>query len=351
MARILIVDDEPDVRAALERLLRGDGHLAQHAGDLTEARRLLAEESFELALCDVHMPGESGLELVRQVLSERADVAMVMVTGADDPGLAETALELGAYGYVVKPFRPTEVVIAVANALRRRRLEIENRGHREHLEQLVGERTAALKRSREETIQRLARAAEFRDHETGRHIERVSRYCFLLARRFGLAPERCELLRIASPLHDIGKIAIPDHVLLKPAQLSIEERALMERHAELGHQMLAGSDEPLLELAALLAWTHHEHYDGSGYPRGISGEAIPLEGRIIAVADVFDALTSERPYRPALPLEETLRLMRAGRGGHFEPALLDLFLEGLEELLAVRERFRDEPRPAPLVLA
>jgi putative two-component system response regulator len=357
MARILIVDDEEQVRSVLRRTLKADRHVTASASGVAAARARLREDGFDLVLCDVNMPGESGVEFLEFALGQDPDLAVVMVTGVDDPALAERTLELGAYGYVVKPFRASELSIAVANALRRRRLEIENRAHRERLEQIVLDRTAALRqavtrlegkeqelqRSHEETIHRLARAAEFRDQETGRHVERVSRYCSMLASRLGLEKERCELLRLASPLHDIGKIAIPDRILLKPGRLTADERRLMETHAEVGYNLLAGSGQDVLEFAALVAWTHHERYDGSGYPRGLAGDDIPLVGRIVAVADVFDALTSDRVYRPALPGEETLHVLREGRGTHFDPAVLDVFLESLPAALAIKEEFRDRP--------
>lgn len=342
MARILIVDDEPSVREALRRLVADEGHVTTLAGDTTEARAALASKSFELILCDVNLPGESGLELVHAVIADRSDVAFLMVSGADDPQLAETALALGAYGYIVKPFRNSEVKIGIANALRRRRLEIENTAHHEQLEQLVAERTVALDRSREETILRLARAAELRDHETGMHIERVSRYSELIARRLGLPHDGCELLRLASPLHDIGKIAIPDDILRKPALLSAEERRIVETHTQLGHTILAGSDEPLLQLAAEVALTHHERFDGRGYPQRLTGDAIPLVGRIVAVADVFDALISDRVYRLALPVNEVVITMRAERGAHFDPDVLEALLTAIPEVLAIRNRFQED---------
>jgi putative two-component system response regulator len=349
LARVLIVDDDPGVCEALRRLVVDHGHVATVAGDATEARAALAGAAFEVILCDVKLPGESGLELVHDVVGGRTDVAVLMVSGADDPQLAETALALGAYGYIVKPFRDSEVNIGIANALRRRRLEIENRAHRERLEHLVAERTAELDRSREETIHRLAGAAELRDTETGQHIERVSRYCDLIARRLGLPYDQCELIRIASPLHDIGKIAIPDHILRKPAPLSADERRVVETHTELGHGILAGSREPLLQLGAEIAWTHHERFDGGGYPRGFAGDAIPIDGRIVAVADVFDALVSDRVYRPALPVDEVVAAMRAEEGAHFDPDALDALLTAIPEALAIRERFRDERSDLRLV--
>ena len=349
MARVLIVDDDPGVCLALRRLVVDHGHMATVAGDATEARAELAAGSFEVILCDVNLPGESGLELVHDVVGGRTDIAVLMVSAADDPQLAETALALGAYGYIVKPFRDSEVNIGIANALRRRRLEIENKAHHERLEQLVAERTAEVDRSREETIHRLAAAAELRDSETGQHIERVSRYCELIARQLRLPYDRCELLRIASPLHDIGKIAIPDHILRKPGPLSPDERLVVETHTELGRSILSGSDEPLLELGAEIAWTHHERFDGGGYPRGLAGEAIPIAGRIVAVADVFDALVTDRVYRLAVPVDEVVAMMRAESGGHFDPDVLEALLTAIPAALAIRDRFEDERNELRLV--
>lgn len=206
-----------------------------------------------------------------------------------------------------------------------------------------------LKRAHAETIRRLADAAEFRDAETGRHTERMSRYCELIAHRLGLDEERCALLRAASPLHDIGKIAVPDDILLKPGPLTPDERATMERHAEIGHRLLSGSSSELLSVAATIAWTHHEWFDGNGYPRGLVAEAIPLEGRIAAVADVFDALTTERVYRAALGVDEAMELMHDGRGKQFDPYVLDLFLEHIAASAVTHEPIEltdDSPAPS-----
>lgn len=353
---ILIVDDEPPIRTMLARLLEGHGYACTLAADAAEARACLKATRFALILCDVNMPGESGLELVTHVLAEYQDTAAVMVTGLDNPQLATTALELGAYGYIIKPFEANEVLINVVNALRRRRLEIETRAHREQLEQTVLARTAELRRtverleraerdvrqSREETIKRLAIAAEFRDNLTAQHIQRMSQYCAILARRYGLDADRCELIRIASPMHDIGKLGTPDHILLKPGKITPEEFKIMAQHSDIGYRILAGSDAELLKLAATIAWTHHEKYDGSGYPRGLVGTVIPLEGRIAAIADAFDALTSRRAYKPAYAIDQTVDLMRERRASHFDPELLDLFLGDLDEVIAIRQRYADE---------
>ncbi len=353
--RILIVDDEGPIRTLLTRLLGVHGFDCLTAESAAEARRLLASERVALILSDVNMPGESGLDFAREVSTDYPEVAIVMVTGVDDREFADAALEHGAYGYMLKPFKPNELVINVTNALRRRTLEIENRDHRSRLEQTVLERTSSLRdtisrlessegelrRLREETIRRLSWAAEFRSQETGQHIVRMSLYCALLARLAGVEAERVELIRIASPMHDVGKIGIPDRILLKPGRLADDERRVMESHAEIGHRILAGSKVELLELAALLALTHHERIDGAGYPNGLAGGEIPLEGRIAAIADVFDALTSDRVYRPAFQPEEARELMLDGRGTQFDPGLLDLFLGAWGDVLAIRRAATD----------
>ncbi|MDE3225110.1 MAG: response regulator [Nitrospirota bacterium] len=354
-ANILIVEDEDATRRLLGRLLEGYGYTCTLAADAQEARRQLGKQEFALILCDVNMPGESGLDLVRQILKEYPRTAAVMVTGLDDPQLANMALESGAYGYILKPFETNEILINIANALRRRRLEIENQAHREHLEQMVRERTAELRQaitrlqgaeqslrlSQEETVQRLAIAAEFRDNATAQHIRRMSHYSALLARRYGLAEERCELIRIASPMHDIGKIGTPDHILLKPGLFTPEEFDAITRHTEMGYRILEGSDSELLRLAATIALTHHEKFDGSGYPKGLVGEAIPLEGRIVAVADAFDALTTKRVYKPAFPPDQAMDIMRQQRGTHFDAALLDTFLASMDDVLLIKRQHND----------
>jgi putative two-component system response regulator len=349
-ANVLVVDDDPRIRAILAAMLERHGYSYALATNAEEARCELAREAFEVMLCDMHMPGETGLELIGDVLRFHPDIAAVMVTGAEDPALAEMAIELGAYGYMTKPFRVNELLIQVANALHRRRLELENRAHRARLEASVEENTVALRAAvsdlemsqlelrayQEETIRRLSSAAELRDLETGKHLDRMSRYCALLAGKVGLEPGRVDLIRVASPMHDVGKIAIPDSILLKPGSLTPEERCVMQRHAEIGYKILSGSRAELLRLAADLAWTHHERFDGLGYPRGLAGEEISLEGRIAAVADVFDALTTDRVYRTARPVDEAVGMMQEQRAKHFDPEILDLFVDSLGDVEAIR---------------
>ncbi|MDH5740689.1 MAG: response regulator [Nitrospira sp.] len=359
---ILVVDDEEPIRRLLAYLLQSHGYQVEGAGDAREARQKLGEQAFALMLCDVNMPGESGMDLVRHIVTEHKHTAAIMVTGLDSSVLANAALEVGAFGYIVKPFESNEVLIDVANALRRRRLEMENRLHRENLEDIVRTRTLALQQaldwlertekelrlSREETIQRLAIAAEFRDNATAKHIQRMSHYCELLARKAGLSPDRCDLIRTASPMHDIGKIGTPDHVLLKPGKFTQEEFSVIAQHAEIGYRILSGSDAELLKVAAVIAYTHHERFDGTGYPRGLKGDTIPIEGRIAAIADAFDALTTQRVYKPAFELSHAIELMLKHRSEHFDPELLDVFVASGDELARIHQQYADRVAANPL---
>jgi putative two-component system response regulator len=352
---ILVVDDEEPVRRLIGYLLKTHGYPISLAADAREARELLKGQPIALMLCDVNLPGESGMDLVRSTLAEHPNIAAIMVTGLDSSVLANAAIEVGAFGYIIKPFESNEVLINVANALRRRKLELENRFHREHLEDVVRARTTALQQaldwlersekelrlSREETIQRLAIAAEFRDSSTAQHIQRMSHYCEVLARKYGLPSERCDLIRTASPMHDIGKIGTPDQVLLKPGKFTQEEFDVIARHAEIGYHILSGSDAELLKVAAVIAYTHHERFDGTGYPRGLKGEAIPVEGRIASIADAFDALTTQRVYKPAFEIGHAIDLMLKHRGEHFDPQLLDLFVASTEELTRIHDHYAD----------
>ncbi|MFP5352956.1 MAG: HD domain-containing phosphohydrolase [Actinomycetota bacterium] len=350
-ARILVVEDEEPIRRVLVRMLGKHGYSCEQAGNGTEARAALAQDSFELVLSDVNMPGESGIDLVEDLLNDMSDLAVIMVTGVDDHELAERALDLGAYGYIIKPFEHNELLINVSNALRRRSLEIENRRHREKLEALVKERTAGLwkaiqeleqarddlRASQTETIERLAMAAEFRDDETARHIDRMSQYCRLLTHKLTGDVAHSELVQLAAVMHDVGKIGISDKILLKPGKLTDAEYEEMKKHAEYGYKILAGGSSKLLELAATIAYTHHEKVDGSGYPRGLKADEIPLEGRIAGVADVFDALTTNRVYRKAFPLPVAVEMMKEGRGTHFDAQVLDAFLDVLDEAIRIKE--------------
>ena len=336
---VLVLDDEPAAREVAGRILESH-YDVEFAADTTEAKGKLVSGLVDLLLCDNYMPGESGMDLVETVLSREEQIAVVMVTSADDPALVERAFEMGVYGYLIKPYRSGDLLITVSNALRRRQLEIQAQVHERQLEQdmitksletervrlLLRNSEESLEKSRLETVHKLSLAVEMRDQVTGHHLSRMGAYCEEIARRLELPEKVCDSIALAAQMHDIGKIAVPDHILLKAGPLTPEEREQMQTHAEIGRRILQGSESPLLQLAESIAWTHHERFDGSGYPRGLSGEEIPEEGRIAAVADVFDALTRDRTYREAMPRAEAAAVMAEGRGSHFDPRILDAFM-------------------------
>jgi putative two-component system response regulator len=349
-ARILATDDRPEVLRLVERSI-GAEYECRFASSVEAAREELAGEPFELALCDIQMPGESGLVLVEELAREHPETAIVMVTGVDDPEVAEDAFRLGAHGYLVKPFWSGQLLITVANALRQHRLEIAERRRHEALLGGAEEKTEALRHelieaqrqaiadlqaSRQETVECLARAIEMHDPETGHHVRRMASTTALLAAELGLDASRVLLLRAAAPMHDVGKIATPDSVLQKPDRLTASERQRMEAHTTVGHRILADSQSDMLKIAAEIALTHHEWFDGSGYPRGLSNEEIPLEGRIVAVADVFDALLSDRPYRPAMTTKQAMALIEEESGTHFDPVVVEALKANLAKAVALR---------------
>jgi putative two-component system response regulator len=350
---VLVVDDEQSLRRAVRRQLERRGHTVLEAASVAEARMQLAELDGALVLCDINMPGESGLVLVQALRRRQPEVAVLMVTAVDEPEVAAAAADFGAYGYVVKPFEANELTISVQNALRRRELEIAHRRTEADLAATIDLRTIELRETLEQvrgayedTVRRLAWAAEYRDPETGNHLERMSRYTAVLAKAIGLPEDRVELLRMAAPMHDIGKVGIPDAILCKPGKYDDADRAAMAAHPEIGHRILGGSDSELLQIAAVVALAHHEKWDGSGYPSGLVGDAIPLEGRIVAIADVFDALSSRRRYKEAFALDEAFGMLVDGAGSHFDPDLVAAFVSVRDEVEAIREAWSDHAEPA-----
>jgi putative two-component system response regulator len=356
--RILIVDDEPAVRRVLHKLLRNRGYEVIEAASGQQALDMLETCEVDTVLLDVRMPGLTGVEVCRRIRAnpKMARTPVVFVTAAADQVSRREAREAGGDDFLSKPFDEVELRARVRNSVQSKMYSDNLASESQRLRVAVDDRTkqlqdataalnrarAELDRAQRETIERLTKAAEFRDDETASHLQRMSHYSRLLARRRGLDDYTCELIRVASPMHDVGKIGIPDSILLKPGKLTSEEYDIMKQHAEIGYRILSGSDSPLLELAASIARSHHEKWNGSGYPCGLAGEAIPVEGRIVAVADVFDALTSRRPYKKAWPVAEAIALLEAGRGEHFDPELVDLFLGGMDEVLAIKGRFRED---------
>jgi putative two-component system response regulator len=294
---------------------------------------------------------------VRSAIAGDSNVVVIMLTGVDDPVVAEQALAIGAHGYLVKPIAPNEALINVVSGLRRRALELERRAYVHELEAKVLTRTSALRdalhrleqteasarHAERDTIARLVTALSLRSEETGAHIRRVGCYSQLLARKGGVNSCSQEQIRLAAMLHDVGKIGIPDAILLKPGPLNDEELAIIKRHPALGSSLLAEGSSTMLRIAAEIAMTHHERWDGGGYPRGLAGEDIPILGRIAAIADVFDALTSDRVYRSAVQIQDAVEQIKAERGRHFDPGLVDLFVSSVEDLAAIRGHHPDAP--------
>jgi putative two-component system response regulator len=354
-ATVLIVDDDPLMRESTERVLVRARYAVVQACNVDEARLLWAIHRPEVALVDLELGGVSGSALLAEEWVRSFDTAIVMFTGSDDVNIAETSFERGASGYLVKPFTPNELLMQVTNALRRRRLERSFVDQVFELQRKVVESTVGIHELKvrlehvefgtsledERIIGHLSSAVCLRDDDTGRHIERVSVTASALADWCGFVVDPASAIRLAAAMHDVGKIGIPDWVLLKPGRLSPDERTIIERHCELGHALLSGSSSPVLQLAASVALNHHERWDGNGYPNRLRGVDIPLEARITSVADVFDALTRDRVYRAALPVETAVDVMVRDREGLFDPRLLDLFLMHLDEVLGLTKELPD----------
>jgi putative two-component system response regulator len=353
------VEDDPTTRRVVVAILKMAGYVVAEAGSVEEARSLWDQHRPEVALVDLDLGGEPGSALLEEEWVRHLDTAVVMLTGSDDLGMADEAFEHGAYGYVAKPYAPNELLMQVSSALQRRRLERSVTDHVQELERKVIESTTGVSELRvrleavtsgstladEQVIKHLSLAVCLRDDDTARHIERVSLSAAALAEWRGFVVDPAPAIRLAAALHDVGKIGIPDWVLRKPGRLSADENAIIQRHCEVGHALLSGSNSPVLKLAASVALNHHERWDGNGYPNRRHGDDIPLEARITSVADVFDVLTRDRVYRAALPVDTAVEIMLRDRGGLFDPDLLDLFLDRLDDVMALTKDLPDPPTP------
>ena len=365
--RILFVDDEPNILDSLRRNLRAKGDVweMEFVGSADDALEKLKEVEFDTVVTDVRMPGKTGFQLLEAILADErtCDVPVIILTGEHDHDLKRKALEVGAADLLNKPVVAADLIARLCSVLRLRSYQKQIKAHNALLEVRVQERTKELLVSRQEIIWRLAKAGEYRDEETGNHVIRVSRYCQVIAAALGLDSEFTEKLTLTSSLHDIGKIAVSDSILRKPGKLTPEEWDIMKRHCAIGATILRENYEliplsgvslagglhwaveignPLLEMAATIAFSHHEKWDGSGYPQGLVGETIPLEARIVALADVYDALSSARPYKPAFSETEVNRIMAEGVGHHFDPYAYSGLECSFEAMRAIRADFPDK---------
>jgi putative two-component system response regulator len=339
---ILIVDDEPANLKLLDRMLRGQGY--QSLVLVADPREVLAryrETQPDLILLDINMPHLDGFQVMDQLksLNDPLLPPIVILTAQHGKDFQLRALAGGARDFVAKPFDRNELLMRVRNLLDAQLAHRLVHDQKAVLEEMVRARTEELRRTRLQVVQRLGMAAEYRDEETGYHILSMSHTCALLVRAIGWSEADCDLMLNASPMHDIGKIGIPDAILLKPGKFEPDEWETMKTHTTIGAKLLDGDDSDIMQMAREIALTHHEKWDGSGYPNGLSGEAIPLSGRIAALADVFDALTSARPYKKAWTVDAAVDLIKENNGRHFDPALVEVFLRELPEILKIRERF------------
>ena len=365
-ASVLIVDDEP-INIDLLKLYLQEGGYERFftATDSTKVLDLVRNDQPDVILLDLVMPRINGFNILASLREDEQlrHIPVIILTASNNAASKLRALELGVNEFLAKPVDPSELLLRLRNTLAAKALRDHLASYSARLEEEVRQRTAELEAARQEVMHCLARAAEFRDDDTGRHVVRVGRYVAVIATRLGFSQERTDMLEQASQLHDIGKIGIPDAILLKPGKLEDSEFELMKNHCSFGKKIIRPmidddwkavhqqsgvgsalfgiSSSPIMKLAAVIAETHHERWDGSGYPRGLKGDQIPIEGRITAVADVYDALSTKRPYKPAFPQEKCFSIMSEGRGRHFDPRVLDAFFDCIDDVIKVQHEYAD----------
>ena len=362
--RILIIEDQPDIRRLLANYLVTQGYETKTAENGLDGLFLLEQWQADLVTVDLNMPIMDGYDFIEKAVTRWPDMPIVVVSGIGAVDQAVDALRLGARDFITKPIENFSLVNnTIEKALESAELIRQNRDYQQNLEKKVEKRTIELEEIKNQLLYSLGKSAEYRDNETGRHVIRVGKICFLLARAMGINSALAKTFSEAAPLHDIGKIGISDIILLKPDKLTAEEWTIMKKHCEIGCDILrhysSGSERKkvdfeeilrmaddvealsLLEMAVVIALTHHERWDGAGYPCKLSGTQIPLVGRIVAVVDVYDALGSERPYKKALSEEICQQILREGRGSHFDPEIIDVFFSNIEEIQAIRKEWMD----------
>jgi len=348
-ARILVVDDNPaNVHLLLAMLDEADYTNVYAVTDSREVVPRLKEEKFDLILLDIRMPHLSGidvLQLLPNVLEADEYLPVLVLTAQTDMETRQAALAAGAKDFLTKPFLHWEVLLRIQNMLQTRMFYKAQRQRADLLDEQVRLRTREIEDTQIEILRRLGQAAEFRDNETGAHVTRMSKYSQALALAAGHTEADAEQLLIASPMHDVGKIAIPDHILLKPGKLTPEEFEVIKTHAYAGFKLLDGHPSELMRLAATIALSHHEKWDGSGYPYGLKGEDIALEGRIVAICDVFDALTSSRPYKQAWSVDQAATFILEQAGKHFDPRYAKIFVDHLDQMISIKNAVLDNEDP------
>jgi putative two-component system response regulator len=343
MNAVIIDDNRTNIFSYLQIMKKIEGVEAHTFTSSAEAFAACVKSEPDLIIIDYLMPAPDGLTFITDYRKLRpdAETPIVMITADVDRAVRHRALELGASDFLTKPVDPVEFVARVRNLVALRRSGLALRDRTKQLADEVASATCEIADREEDTIQRLMRAAEFRDNETGNHIARMGRYAALIGAELGMSSENQRILLLATPMHDIGKVATPDSILLKPGKLTEKEWVIMRRHTTAGHALLDGSKSPILHNAATIALRHHERWDGSGYPGRLSGEAIPLAARIATVGDVFDALISTRPYKAAWTAEDAFAEIVRGAGSHFDPTMVRAFVGARDNVMRIGQEFHD----------
>ena len=342
-SKILIVDDEQDNILALKKILKREGF--KNLDCESKSRNVIDREyttHYDLVLLDSRMPFLNGFEVMELFKTYHDnDACIIILTEDNEPEIGHLALDKGAKDFITKPFYYKEVICRIHSALNARLIQKDLTEQNKVLEKNCHQQRKECIETRMHAIQCLGKAAEFRDNETGMHVIRMSQVSARLAKELGWDKKQCELILLASPMHDIGKIGIPDKVLLKPGKLNSEEWKNMQSHSSIGEKILSNSDSDLFKTAASIAISHHEKWDGSGYPKGLSGENIPIMGRIVAVSDVFDALTSERAYKKSWAVEDAITYIKENSGKHFDPSVVAAFNNCIEDILTISSNYSD----------